>query len=56
MKTSLVVVAGLAIVAAAVYYFRNKKQVETNNYPEKENERHHLTNIFSKAKEVALGN
>jgi hypothetical protein len=56
MKTSLLIAAGIAIIATAIYCLRNKKAASQNNYPENENERHHLTNVFSRAKEVAIGN
>ena len=56
MKTKLLIAAGIAAIAAALYYFKNKKRSLQNNLRGKEAERHHLTNIFSKAKQVAIGN
>ena len=56
MKASLFIAAGVAIIATAVYYWRTKHRVSEQAFPEKENERHHLTDVFSKAKEVAIGN
>ena len=56
MKGQYWIAAGVAIVAAAVYFWRTKKTVAQNTIPEKENERHHLTNVFSKAKKVAMNN
>jgi len=55
MKGKIWIAAGIALIGAAIYYFRRTPAVQ-NNLPEKENERHHLTNVFSKAKEVAIGN
>lgn len=56
MKTKLLAAAGVALIVAVVYYFKNRNKAPQNTLPEKENERHHLTNVFSKAKEVAMGN
>ena len=56
MKASVFIAAGVAIVATAIYLLANRKKVTQVHHPEKENERHHLTNVFSRAKEVALGN
>ena len=56
MKGSIFITAGVAIIAAAIYYWRTKHRSLQQTFPEKENERHHLTNVFSKAKEVAIGN
>ena len=56
MKGKYFVAAGLAIIAAGIYFWtKNRKQTPQNNIPEKEIERHHLTNVFSKAKRVAVG-
>lgn len=56
MKGKYFVAAGLAIIAAGIYFWtKNRKQASQNNIPERENERHHLTNVFSKAKKVAVG-
>ena len=56
MKASIFIATGVAIIAAAIYYWRTKHRTSQQAFPEKENERHHLTNVFSKAKEVAIGN
>jgi len=56
MKPSLFIAAGIAIIATAVYYWKFRTTTPQNNFPAKENERHHLTNVFSKAKEIAVGN
>jgi hypothetical protein len=56
MKTKLLAAAGVALFVAAVYYFKNKRKPLQNKLPGKESERHHLTNVFSKAKRVAVGN
>jgi mannose/fructose/N-acetylgalactosamine-specific phosphotransferase system component IIC len=55
MKAKLLAAAGVALFVAVVYYFKNKKKAQQNNLPRKEAERHHLTNVFSKAKQVAVG-
>ena len=55
MKAKLLAAAGVALFVAVVYYFKNKKKVPQNNLPRKEAERHHLTNVFAKAKQVAVG-
>jgi len=56
MKGKYFVAAGLAIIGAGIYFWiKNRKQTPQNNIPERENERHHLTNVFSKAKRVAVG-
>lgn len=58
MKTKIWAAAGVALFVAGVYLiqkWRVSKVVE-EVAPERENERHHLTNVFSKAKEVAMGN
>jgi hypothetical protein len=56
MKTKLLAAAGVALFAAIAYYLTNKKKAPQNILPRKEAERHHLTNVFSRAKEVATGN
>lgn len=56
MKGKYWVAAGLAVIGAAIYFWQKRKSEAKSTFPEKENERHHLTNVFSKAKEVALGN
>lgn len=55
MKGNYFIAAGLALAGFAVYYFLQKRKTETPSLPQKENERHHLTNAFSKAKELAVG-
>jgi hypothetical protein len=55
MKGKYFVAAGLAIIAAGVYFWRKQKSTPQTTIPQKENERHHLTNVFSKAKQVAVG-
>lgn len=56
MKTGILIAAGLVLAGTAVYFWKFRKKEAKNNLPEKENERHHLTNIFSKAKALAVGN
>lgn len=56
MKAKILIAAGVALVAGAVYYFTNRKKPLQQSLPQKESERHHLTNVFSKAKEIAIGN
>jgi len=56
MKGKYLVAAGIAIIATAIYIWRKQKKTPQNNFPQKESERHHLTNVFSKAKQVAVGN
>jgi hypothetical protein len=56
MKVKLLAAAGAAVIVAAIYYFKNRKTSSQNSLPGKEAERHHLTNVFSKAKQVAIGN
>jgi hypothetical protein len=56
MKGKYWVAAGVAIIAAAIYFWKTQKKQEQQSLPEKENERHHLTNVFSKAKQAAVGN
>lgn len=55
MKGKLLIAAGLLSVGAALYYYFTRKPNETPVL-ERENDKHHLTNAFSRAKEVALGN
>jgi LPXTG-motif cell wall-anchored protein len=55
MKGNYFVAAGLATVSFAVYYFLKKRKTEPTAQVQKENERHHLTNAFSRAKQVAVG-
>lgn len=56
MKGKYLVAAGLAIIGTGIYFWLKRKKTEQHYIPEKENERHHLTNVFSKAKKVAVGN
>ncbi|HEU4903670.1 MAG TPA: LPXTG cell wall anchor domain-containing protein [Flavisolibacter sp.] len=55
MKGNYFAAAGLAIMGFALYYFLRKRKTEQAMQPQKENERHHLTNAFAKAKQVAVG-
>jgi hypothetical protein len=55
MKGKYFVAAGAAVVGIAAYaFFRNRKPSPVTP-PLKESERHHLTNAFAKAKQVAVG-
>ena len=56
MKGKYWVAAGLAIIGTAIYFWRQQKSKPQNVLSDKENERHHLTSVFSKAKKVAIGN
>lgn len=56
MKTSVSIALGVTLAAAAVYFWQTKKKSPVNLLPQKENERHHLTDLFSRAKQVAVGN
>jgi mannose/fructose/N-acetylgalactosamine-specific phosphotransferase system component IIC len=56
MKVKLLAAAGVALFVAVAYYFTRKKKVVQTTLPRKEAERHHLTNVFSRAKEIATGN
>ena len=57
MKVKLLAAAGIALFVAAVYFIKGKvKSKVQKQLPDKENERHHLTNVFSKAKNMAVGN
>ncbi len=55
MKGKYIVAAASAVAGLAVYYFFGRKKAKPETAPQKENERHHLTNAFSKAKQVAVG-
>ncbi len=55
MKGNYFVAAGAAVAGVALYYFLRKKKSEPSVQPLKESERHHLTNAFAKAKQVAVG-
>ena len=54
MKGKYIVAAGVAAVGAALYYFLRKRKAPTSG-TQKESERHHLTNAFARAKQVAIG-
>jgi LPXTG-motif cell wall-anchored protein len=54
MNTKYLVAAGLAVAGLASYFFFRKKAAQTAIHPQKENERHHLTNAFSRAKQIAI--
>lgn len=56
MKTAVYITAGAALLAAVYYFWKSKKGQGKNLLPERRKEMHHLTNIFSKAKQVAIGN
>jgi hypothetical protein len=47
--------AGAAIAGFAAYYFLWRRKSQQPTLPQKENERHHLTNAFARAKQVAVG-
>ncbi|WP_162944578.1 hypothetical protein [Flavisolibacter nicotianae] len=55
MKGKYFAAAGLALAGFVVYYFLNKRKNSEVAQPQNENERHHLTNAFAKAKQVAVG-
>ena len=55
MNGKYVAAAGVAVVGLALYYFLGKRKAGTIAGPQKESERHHLTNAFAKAKQVATG-
>lgn len=55
MKGKYIVAAGTALAGIAAYYFWQNKQLSKGAQPLKEKERHHLTNAFAKAKQVAVG-
>jgi hypothetical protein len=55
MKGKYVAAAGVAVVGFAVYYFFGKRKAKITTGPQKESERHHLTNAFARAKQVATG-
>lgn len=55
MKGKYFAAAGLALAGFVVYYFLNKRKNSEVVQPQNENERHHLTNAFAKAKQVAVG-
>ena len=55
MKGKYIAAASAAVAGLAVYYFFGWKKNKPETAPQKENERHHLTNAFAKAKQVAVG-
>ena len=55
MKGKYMIAAGTALAGFAAYYFLQKNKPQPAAQPQKENERHHLTNAFAKAKQVAVG-
>lgn len=55
MKGKYIVAAGVAIVGVALYYFLGRRKPAVKSGPQKESERHHLTNAFARAKQVAVG-
>lgn len=55
MKGKYFAAAGLLLAGLAAFYFLRKRKSATAPEPQTENERHHLTNAFSKAKQVAVG-
>lgn len=55
MKGKYFAAAGLALAGFAAYYFWKKKGTAVASQPDKENERHHLTNAFARAKQAAMG-
>ena len=55
MKAKYMVAAGAALIGAGVYYFLRKKKAVISKEPLKESQRHHLTNAFARAKQLAVG-
>jgi hypothetical protein len=55
MKEKYLIAIGIGLVGVALYYFLGKKKTEASTGPYKESERHHLTNAFARAKQVAVG-
>lgn len=55
MKGKYLAAAGVAVAGLAAYYFFGRKKEQVVTQPQKENERHHLTNAFARAKQVAVG-
>lgn len=55
MKEKYAIAAGVAVVGFALYYFWGKRKAKTPAGSQKESERHHLTNAFARAKQVAIG-
>ncbi|HEY1020689.1 MAG TPA: LPXTG cell wall anchor domain-containing protein [Flavisolibacter sp.] len=55
MKGNYAIAAGVAVVGLTLYYFWRKRKEKTPSGFQKESERHHLTNAFARAKQVAIG-
>ena len=55
MKGKYIIAAGTALTRLAAYILWQNKKGKTSTPPQKEKERHHLTNAFAKAKQVAVG-
>ena len=55
MKGKYIIAAGTALTGLAAYILWQNKKGKTSTPPQKEKERHHLTNAFAKAKQVAVG-
>lgn len=55
MKGKYIAAAIVAVAGITLYYFFGRKKTPVATQPQKENERHHLTNAFAKAKQVAVG-
>lgn len=55
MNRKYIVATALALAGVATYFFLKKKETKKTAQPQKENERHHLTTAFSKAKQMATG-
>ena len=55
MKGKYLIAAGAAVLGATAFYFFGRKKTAVDAPPQKENERHHLTTAFAKAKQVAMG-
>jgi LPXTG-motif cell wall-anchored protein len=56
MKGKYFAAAGLALIGAGIYFWLKRKKEPAQYQAQTENERHHLTNVFSRAKQVAVGN
>ncbi len=56
MKIKLLVLGAIGLSSLVFYLYKKTKAFKIIPQPSKENERHHLTNIFSKAKKLAIGN
>lgn len=55
MKEKYIIAAGTALAGLAAYFFWQNKKAKKSAQPLKEKERHHLTNAFARAKQVAVG-